>query len=158
MRALAILSVILYHDRLYRFGPVSTGWFQAYGSKGVDLFFAISGLLICWRLMEEEQRSGSISIKKFYIRRTFRILPPALACLGVIGMLGLTGVLDIGLKEWLGGVFFLRNYTSLLGPFHPGWHFTEHYWSLSVEEHFYLLMPALLVFTKPRYGCHCCFC
>lgn len=150
-RALAILSVLLFHDGIHRFWGINTVWFQNYGMKGVDLFFAISGLLICWRLMEEEARFGFISLKRFYLRRAFRILPAAFTCLAVIGILGLTGVFDIQIREWLGAVLFFRNYTTVLGPDHPGRYFTDHFWSLSVEEHFYLLLPALLVFTKPKY-------
>jgi peptidoglycan/LPS O-acetylase OafA/YrhL len=149
-RALAIVSVILYHDRLYNLGAVSTTWFHQHGQSGVDLFFAISGLLICWRLMEEEQRFGSISLKGFYIRRAFRILPPAFLCLAVIGALGIAGVFLISVREWLGAALFFRNYMKLLGPAQPDVFYTGHFWSLSVEEHFYFLLPALLIWTRRR--------
>jgi len=150
-RAIAILGVISYHDTLLSVGPLNTGWLQLHGQDGVDLFFAISGLLICWRMLEEEQKNGSISLMRFYIRRAFRILPAALLCLSVIGILALTGVISLGLREWLGALLFLRNYMTLLGPEHPDRWFTNHFWSLSVEEHFYFLLPGLLVFTNRRW-------
>ena len=59
--------------------------------KGVALFFGISGFLICSRLLEESHAKGSISLRAFYIRRAFRILPPALWYLVVVGVLGRFG-------------------------------------------------------------------
>jgi peptidoglycan/LPS O-acetylase OafA/YrhL len=121
------------------------------GWSGVDLFFAISGMLICSRLLEEERVFGRISLRNFYIRRAFRILPPALAYLGAIAILVFTGVLHIGLRELLGTAFFLRNYTSLLGQIGPDSYYSGHFWSLAVEEHFYLILPAVLVLTRKRW-------
>jgi peptidoglycan/LPS O-acetylase OafA/YrhL len=150
-RAIAIIAIIFHHEFRYSWGPIGTGWLNEHGRNGVDLFFAISGLLICWRLLEEESAFGHISLPKFYLRRAFRILPAALGYLGVIALLVFTGVLHIGLREWLGAVFFFRNYTSLLGPMHPDSWFIGHFWSLAVEEHFYLILPAVLFFTKNRW-------
>ncbi len=150
-RAIAILSVIFYHDRLYSLGPVSTGWIHQYGYYGVDLFFAISGILICWRLVEEEQAFGQIALGKFYIRRAFRILPPSLVFLLTVAVLSLAGVLHISLREWLVTLLFLRNYSSLAGPLSFDSNFLGHFWSLALEEHFYLILPGLLVLTRKRW-------
>jgi peptidoglycan/LPS O-acetylase OafA/YrhL len=76
-RTISIVSVMLCHDRLHQAGPLSTGWFYLHGQLGVDVFFAISGLLICSRLLNEEQAKGRIGLRNFYVRRAFRILPPA---------------------------------------------------------------------------------
>lgn len=57
------------------------------GPNGVSLFFAISGFLICSRLLEEDRAFGQISLRGFYIRRACRILPPAMFYLIVIGAL-----------------------------------------------------------------------
>lgn len=144
-RAVAIAAVLLDHAtagldkqaqwyRLFRTGP-----------DGVSLFFAISGFLICSRLLEEEQLFGSISLKGFYIRRACRILPAALVYLLTLAGLALAGVVPVTRTEWWSCVLFFRNY---LQPawIHNGWGgYTIHYWSLAVEEHFYLLWPALLV-------------
>jgi peptidoglycan/LPS O-acetylase OafA/YrhL len=147
-RAIAILSVIFYHDRLHSLGSLSAGWLFIYGHYGVDLFFAISGVLICWRLLEEEEEFGFISLRGFYVRRAFRILPPALAFLAVVGTLGIAGILSVGFREWLTAVFFCRNYSTLAGT---NGYFTEHFWSLAVEEHFYFLLPSLLLFVPKRW-------
>ena len=115
------------------------------GPNGVSLFFAISGFLICSRLLEEDRAFGHISLRGFYIRRGFRILPPAMAYLIVIAALSLCGLIVVSPWEWWSSVLFFRNY---LPPnwIRRGWGgYTEHYWSLAVEEQFYLLWPAALV-------------
>jgi peptidoglycan/LPS O-acetylase OafA/YrhL len=148
-RAIAILAVIIQHDTSHAVGPFSTEWLFLHGGwSGVDLFFAISGLLICSRLLEEEKIFGRISLRNFYIRRAFRILPPAFAFLGAVAILIATGVLHIGWREWLGTALFLRNYTSLLGKIGSDSYYIGHFWSLAVEEHFYLILPAVLVLTR----------
>jgi peptidoglycan/LPS O-acetylase OafA/YrhL len=150
-RAIAVLSVILYHDSIHSFGPLGTAWFQEHGSIGVDIFFGISGLLICSRLLEEEQKYGHISLKGFYIRRTFRIFPPLVFYLLCAALLAGFGVIPLAAKEWFASLFFVRNYSffsQVAG--HNDW-YTGHFWSLAVEEHFYLLLPGLLVFLPKRW-------
>ncbi len=150
-RAIAVLSVILFHDSLHSYGALSTGWFHDYGSIGVDIFFGISGLLICSRLLEEEDKYGRISLKRFYVRRGFRILPPLLCYLLCAGLLALVGVIPLAAKEWFASLFFCRNYSFFSQvPGHNDW-YTGHFWSLAVEEHFYLLLPGLLVFVPRRW-------
>jgi peptidoglycan/LPS O-acetylase OafA/YrhL len=123
---------------------------QPYGYLGVDVFFAISGLLICYRLLEEERLCGCISLKGFYIRRSFRIFPPALLYLGVVALLGLAQIIPPAWTTWWSAVFFLRNYASISFTDDAQNLYTAHFWSLAVEEHFYLLLPPLLVFL-PRW-------
>lgn len=146
-RAIAILAVLLDHAVAY--SPLQqVPWLYRLsrtGPNGVSLFFAISGFLICSRLLEEQQVFGNISLRGFYIRRACRILPPALFYLAAIGVLSLFGVIAMTSAEWWSCVFFFRNY---LPPrwISDGWGgYTVHYWSLAVEEHFYLLWPATLV-------------
>ncbi|HYP06848.1 MAG TPA: acyltransferase family protein [Bryobacteraceae bacterium] len=94
-----------------------------YGAFGVDVFFGLSGLLITPVLLEESARSG-IRLKAFSIRRAFRILPPALAYIAVIGLTGLI----VSWPEFVGSVLFFRNYvSSAISSFA-----TQHLWSLSV--------------------------
>jgi peptidoglycan/LPS O-acetylase OafA/YrhL len=125
------------------------------GEAGVELFFAISGLLICSRLLEEESSRGQISVKDFYVRRFFRILPAALFYLLVIAILAAFHVIPLSAMDWFGSLFFFRNYLMLLEYLHHSplamhW-YTGHFWSLSMEEHFYLVLPAILVgFKKLR--------
>jgi len=147
-RAVAILIVLFGHDSIHHLGPLSTLWLEQRGDRGVQLFFALSGILICSRLLDEEEIRGRIDIRGFYIRRVCRIQPAALAYLAVISGLMILNVIRRDLKEVLSAVLLARN----ILPLHPveAW-YTAHYWSLSVEEHFYLLLPGFLVlFRKNR--------
>src|SRR5580698_4073479 len=83
-RTIAILSVMFCHDSVHRLGPISTAWLHEHGNLGVDVFFAISGFLICSRLIIEEDTQGVISRRNFYIRRAFRILPAAAVFLAAL--------------------------------------------------------------------------
>lgn len=149
-RAIAVVSTILYHDSRHVLGPSSTDWFQKYGAVGVDIFFGISGLLICSRLLQEEQAQGRINLREFYIRRFFRIVPPMLLFLLVIGALAAVGLIYVMGKEWLAALLFFRNYSWFSAKAQVTDWFTSHYWSLSVEEHFYFFLPGLLFFVPKR--------
>ncbi len=151
-RAISILAVMLHHDFIHRLAGMSTVWFFEHGKVGVDVFFAISGILICSRLLDEEKRFGSISLRQFYVRRTFRILPPAILYLLAIALLSVLAIIPHVGMDWFGALFLFRNYTRLFGRhLANGVWFTGHFWSLSVEEHFYLLLPAILVLTHRKH-------
>ncbi len=147
-RAIAILMVIFAHggsallDAGGRYANPTLYALSQRGGFGVDLFFGISGLLICGRLLDETERTGGFSLGSFYIRRVFRILPPAFAYLAIVGILAIAGVIAVSPREWLSSVFFSRNYIVM--PLDAGW-YTGHFWSLAVEEHFYLIWPAALL-------------
>ena len=147
-RAIAILLVMFEHAGGALFEPggrfPNPAWYAVslHGTFGVDLFFGISGLLICGRMLDENERTGSISLRSFYIRRVFRILPPAFTYLATIGLLAIAGIIVVSPREWLSSLFFSRNY--IIMPPETGW-YTGHFWSLAVEEHFYLIWPATLV-------------
>ncbi|MGD0416480.1 MAG: acyltransferase [Terriglobales bacterium] len=151
-RAIAIVAVLLDHvaeySRLRGYPKLMS--FTHVGPNGVSLFFAISGFLICSRLLEEDRAFGQISLGGFYIRRACRILPPALFYLIVIGVLALCGLIIVSPWELWSSALFFRNYL----PPHwvsRGWGgYTVHYWSLAVEEHFYLFWPAALVFLGKK--------
>jgi peptidoglycan/LPS O-acetylase OafA/YrhL len=139
----------LNHDVIHTAGRFSTAWFYSNGRIGVDIFFALSGILICSRLLEEEQRTGTLNLKNFYLRRLFRIQPAAWAYLLAIFLLMFFGVLGHGYGSIADSLLLVRNYLPLK-PAEPDW-YTGHFWSLSVEEHFYLLLPGfLLLFRKNR--------
>jgi peptidoglycan/LPS O-acetylase OafA/YrhL len=149
-RAIAILIVILCHgsEGLNAFLQLPAIFSGAYakqlGREGVNIFFALSGFLITTRLISEERTFGIISIKSFYIRRIFRILPAAFFYISVIGLLSINNIIHITLNRWLSTVFFLANYTSEQGSWYLG-----HFWSLAVEEHFYFFWPfAFLLLLK----------
>jgi peptidoglycan/LPS O-acetylase OafA/YrhL len=112
------------------------------GRFGVDLFFALSGLLITSRLLLEHDRSGTISIRRFMGRRATRIL-----CLNVLYVLT---VAALGLMktpaEFLSSLVLVRNYL----PVPLAGSSTTHLWSLSIEEHFYFAWPILLCWWGTR--------
>src|SRR2546430_13139239 len=98
-RALAILGVMVCHSGdafFHADGPhpnVTLHSLTRHGALGVDVFFGISGFLICTRLIEEHKKTGRISLKRFYIRRAFRILPPYFTHLAALGALTAAGLI-----------------------------------------------------------------
>jgi peptidoglycan/LPS O-acetylase OafA/YrhL len=147
-RAVSVLLVIVHHSKFHVSSQLlqrGLNQFNLLGKVGVNIFFAISGLLICSRMLDEEAKYGSISIRNFYIRRAFRILPAALTYLLFVGLLA--RVLGVTWLSWISSLLFLRNYV-LTEPWKI-W-YTAHFWSLAVEEHFYFLLPGLLVLVRRR--------
>lgn len=144
-RAVAIALVLFAHLRLPGGALASVA---PYGAVGVHLFFAISGFLITYRLLEECGVSGRIDLRAFYIRRAFRILPAAFAYLAALCVLAFAlGWIPLSAGQIVSSALFFRNYW--VEPAAESW-YTGHYWSLSVEEHFYLLWPGLLVLAGLR--------
>jgi peptidoglycan/LPS O-acetylase OafA/YrhL len=112
------------------------------------MFFALSGFLITYRLLEEFEQTGGIDLRAFYRRRARRILPPALIYLSVLAVLGPgLHVLRTRLQELWASLFFYRNVFQ--PPLPDSW-YTGHFWSLSLEEQFYLFWPSALVLLGPR--------
>src|SRR5438270_13567618 len=105
-RTIAVLMVIGFHGT-----PESAPWFSIfnYGHHGVNIFFGISGFLICSRLLDEEARFGRISLKRFYLRRAFRILPPAFLYILFINLMALLWPMTPpSLLDSLASCFFFR--------------------------------------------------
>jgi peptidoglycan/LPS O-acetylase OafA/YrhL len=158
-RGLAILLVLLDHgaDPLLRFALSLMGHADGFvsehytfiknpvGRGGVHLFFALSGYLITRRLMEEELQRARISLRAFYVRRLFRIQPAAVLYLLVIGVLGLCAVLAVSPRGWLSALLGCANFMLRWQTW-----YTEHFWSLAVEEQFYLLWPLAFVLLGAR--------
>jgi len=138
-RAVAIAGVLCAHIRW----PIpALSQFFVNGVLGVQLFFALSGFLITSRLLEEHDQTGGISWKSFYLRRAFRILPPAFFVLLILALLGRGfHLIPMSADQLAASAFFYRNY--LYGVVGSAW-YTGHFWSLAVEEHFYLVWPAIL--------------
>jgi peptidoglycan/LPS O-acetylase OafA/YrhL len=149
-RAVAVLGVILFHGR--------HGFFQedsflyrvcAHGILGVDVFFAISGFLICGLLLKEYEAEGDINLRRFYLRRCFRILPPYYVALAIFCVVSLLGIIVLNNADLPSCFLFYRNYLPL-GVDERGGFYTAHFWTLAMEEHFYLVWPMLLLIVKPR--------
>jgi peptidoglycan/LPS O-acetylase OafA/YrhL len=138
-RGIAILLVLVDHLQLMLFrGPYGGHGWMLCGQHGVTLFFVLSGYLITSRLLKEER----IDLKAFYIRRFFRLMPCAwlyLLALGLVGLIAHRAV--IGRDAW-SCVFFFRNYYPAVETISNMR--TGHFWSLSLEEQFYLGWPPLL--------------
>ena len=150
-RTIAVFGVIAFHAPAMHVAGFSLERVQSYGDRGVQLFFAISGLLICSRLLEEQRRHGSISLRGFYLRRLFRIQPAAIVMLTAVVLMGLVGLLHLSAAPTLASLFSYRNFYDAFDlRATPEDRFTAHFWSLAVEEHFYLLLPAILVFARKR--------
>ena len=152
-RALAITLVILQHAAdnagLSTAGLAAAPFRQ--GVFGVEIFFAISGLLITSRLVHEYQTAHGISLKAFYLRRLFRIYPGALVFLFSLAALRLAGMIYLPVKHWLVSLFGMANFVNYF--FHDSWTwYLGHFWSLAVEEHFYLLWPGILALAGLRRG------
>ncbi|MDZ8055063.1 MAG: acyltransferase family protein [Aulosira sp. ZfuVER01] len=150
LRAIAIFLVLLDHAK-NTIQSKSDIWnlasiFIANSSLGVRLFFVLSGYLITIILLKETNESGSIDLKRFYVRRAIRLFPSLYCFILVVFILNLTVNLNITLEQFIAAATFTWNY---LGPFHNGlftgnWFF-GHLWTLSLEEQFYLLWPLLLL-------------
>jgi peptidoglycan/LPS O-acetylase OafA/YrhL len=142
-RAIAI-SLVLYRHLEYTNPSAWSKVVFDWGGLGVFVFFVISGYLITFLLKRERERTDSVSLKGFYIRRVFRIFPPLLFFLGGVGILARLGLADASTRSILFSLGFLRNFVP--GPYR----ILHHLWSLSVEEQFYLLWPAVLLFARTR--------
>jgi peptidoglycan/LPS O-acetylase OafA/YrhL len=149
-RAISVLLVIAHHLGAYQYGRIvaphvrAATTFHNIGPLGVKVFFVISGFVICRLLILEEQRYSNVSLKGFYIRRVFRILPPLYLYLALLGLLLSLGLIRETWGGILSGAFFLYDFApAQLGRWTVG-----HTWSLAVEEQFYLTFPILWVLTR----------
>jgi peptidoglycan/LPS O-acetylase OafA/YrhL len=145
LRALAVALVVIYHLR----PNLLPG-----GFIGVDVFFVISGFLITGHMLREVEQTGRLSLAKFWAGRARRILPASLVAIGVTVSLA---TVVVPVTEWanlqrqaLASIFYVQNWVlagdavdylaadNVATPF-------QHFWSLAVEEQFYLLWPLVVV-------------
>ncbi len=155
LRGIAVLLVVAYHAGL----PVGGGF------VGVDVFFVLSGFLITGLLVRERERAGRIGLVAFYGRRVRRILPAAAIVVAaticvaplVVSPLDMTRVAADGASSILSfaNIRFAATDLDYFAPSLTPSPFRQ-FWSLAVEEQFYLLWPALLIiatrFWTPRIG------
>jgi peptidoglycan/LPS O-acetylase OafA/YrhL len=153
VRGLAILLVLLFHFQGVRphLIPKALTYPMILGWSGVDLFFVLSGFLITGILVETREAENYFS--SFYARRVLRILPLYLVavflCFRVAVPLARLGGVELdpagGLEPWFW--FHASNWPSAFGrDFRP----LSHFWSLSIEEQFYLVWPVLVLWIPPR--------
>ena len=148
LRAFSILLVTFSHLGAAPGTPLPHSWHRfagAFGEPGVDVFFVISGFLITHLLLRERDRTGSISLVNFYIRRGLRIFPAYFFLLATAYMFASAGWLSIQRDAWLP----MLTYTSNLLPPITGNPLGQ-IWSLCVEEHFYMLWPFVLLTAGVR--------
>jgi peptidoglycan/LPS O-acetylase OafA/YrhL len=144
LRAVAVGLVLLDH---------ALGW-PSGGFIGVDVFFVISGFLITGLLLRERERTGRISFRAFYVRRARRLLPAAVATLAATSLMAwllfLGGRFQATLTDTVWALLFGANlHFAQLGTDYfqqtaapsP----VQHFWSLAVEEQFYLVWPVLVL-------------
>jgi len=143
LRAISILLVILGHSVSKLSHPKAYQLLGHFGNLGVKAFFLISGFLITTLLLKEWDKSGGVSLKNFYIRRSLRIFPAFLVYVGVVVLLEARGMITLEPGDVLHALTYTMNYHMT-----RGW-VLNHLWSLSVEEQFYLLWPAVLLLAAP---------
>ncbi|MFP3595984.1 acyltransferase family protein [Chryseobacterium sp. SIMBA_029] len=175
LRAIAAFAVILHHIELFKsrdklpslLGSKYTSYFiEHLGKNGVHLFFVLSGFLITYLLLSEKQKSGRINLRKFYLRRIFRIWPLyyiiVLISFILIPFLANSFTLfadsssyynivvsqsDYGLRTILLYVFFLPNFALHEGKIIVG---ASQSWSVGVEEQFYIIWPLIVSFFNKK--------
>ena len=144
LRAIAVLLVVLYHVWP---GRLSGGY------VGVDVFFVISGFLITGQLVRELYGTGRVNLPSFWAKRARRLLPASITVLIFSGLATLfilpLSSLVVSVKEILASTFYFQNWQLALGSVnylaaHDAT-VVQHYWTLSLEEQFYVFWPLLLL-------------
>lgn len=150
MRGLAVLMVLGAHFDLDAERLVAPRWvesglraWQAAGWSGVDLFFVLSGFLISGLLFREYGARGRVRVGRFLLRRGLKIYPPFYAMVFFTTLIMLASGNTVRPPELVSELLFVQNY----GP--SQYNYT---WSLAVEEHFYLILVALIAWRVGRDG------
>ena len=147
LRALAVLLVICAHAHQTSQFPDFTALhlIGRVGPIGVDVFFVLSGFLITTLVLRESERNGCIDLVAFYRRRLLRIVPPFAVLMVTVAILQILGHAELGPRDWIAALTFTTNFQH-----HPAWEL-GHAWSLSIEEHFYLIWPFIVMMFPPAW-------
>lgn len=140
VRAIAVTLVLISHALFHWRAP----WLLAVfvGQAGVSIFLVLSGFLVTRAMLLDEQKSGRLRLGRFYRRRALRIFPAFygfLIGLALLSALGLIAHPDRA--SWLASLLYVRNWT--IGEWNTG-----HLWSLSLEDQFYLIWPAVFLLLR----------
>lgn len=149
LRAISVIAVIFYH--------AGFSWMHG-GFFGVEVFFVVSGFLITTLLIEERAKTGTVSLRQFWIRRVRRLFPALFAMLlavstwtALFGSDEQTARLKRDLP-W--SVFYVNNWGQIVGKvpyFQPGDPpLLRHLWSLAVEEQWYVIWPLVFAFVLAK--------
>ena len=145
LRGLAVIGVLLFHGGFT--------WARG-GYLGVSTFFTLSGFLITNLLVREWDRSGTISLSQFWTRRFRRLLPAAVVAIGLVGIvwwfIGSPEQLQNLRADMLSALGYVANWRFLLAGRSYAQLFTapsplQHFWSLAIEEQFYVFFPLLTI-------------
>jgi peptidoglycan/LPS O-acetylase OafA/YrhL len=175
LRAIAALSVILHHIELFKHrdkieslfdSEYTLYWIEHLGKNGVYLFFVLSGFLITYLLLSEKEKNSTINLKKFYLRRIFRIWPLYYIILFISFIIVplLTFIFSLfsitpsyyhlikdssnyDLKSFLLYFTFLPNFAVKAGKILAG---ASQSWSVGVEEQFYIIWPIIISFCNRK--------
>jgi peptidoglycan/LPS O-acetylase OafA/YrhL len=141
LRAFAILFVLLFHYGKIFKHPEWAENIGKFGWTGVDLFFVLSGFLIASQLFQQINTGQNISLKAFYTKRFFRIIPAYLVVLALYFLFPY-----LRERESLPPLWKFLTFTQNLNLNTHSQFTFSHVWSLCIEEQFYLLFPILLLF------------
>lgn len=149
LRFFSFILVFLHHVAI----PDSSFFyfFSRSGGIGVSFFFVLSGFLITYILLYEKNNEGTISLKKFYIRRVLRIWPLFYAMLlfafltpYILAVLQLPYSNEGYTPNWIMSILFLENYNMMISNSFPNVSPLRVMWTLCIEEHFYIFWGILI--------------
>ncbi len=141
LRAIAVIPVIAYH-----FGA------SINGGAGVTVFFALSGYIVTTVLLREHEHRGTIDLRGFYVRRLRRLLPASTIVVIATVLVGRAMQRPPIVRQAVAALTYWANverYTSHYSYGQTTYAPLEHYWSLAIEEQFYLLLPIVCILMVP---------
>lgn len=162
LRFFAFLKVFLFHLPNVLPGDPAMEWFRDHikhgGGVGVSFFFVLSGFLITYILIYEKLNTGKIDLKRFFVRRAFRIWPLFYLVVIIVLLLPPDFAQHWGLHmngggydpDWRFSLTFTENYKSIIMDSGPKLTPLPVFWSLCIEEHFYIIWMIVFFFIRPK--------